>query len=136
VVRGGVPGVGAARLPAPDSENNAPPADRVLDRTTLDGLSPAPSAGGSAEIVQTSTGRQLDVEVSRLGAADGFYEVWLINPDLKRMVPVGILRGGSGRFELPDGVDLQTYPIVDVSEEPLDGVPAHSGVSVLRGTIA
>ena len=62
--------------------------------------------------------------------------MWLADTTLKQMVPVGILRGDAGRFELPDGVDLAKYPVVDVSEEPLDGNPAHSGVSVLRGTIA
>jgi hypothetical protein len=109
--------------------------NRVLAEATLDGLPAAPSAGGTAEVVQTSNGRRLDVDVSRLGAAQGFYEVWLIDKDVKRMVPVGILRGDNGEYELPDGVDLATYPIVDISVEPLDGNPAHSGESVLRGTV-
>jgi hypothetical protein len=128
-------GVMAERLLGEGSETGSPSADRVLQRATLDGLGPSPSAGGSAEVVQTPNGRQLDVQVGRLGSAQGYYEVWLSDPTLKEMVPVGILRGDSGRFELPDGVDLVKYRLVDISEEPLDGAPAHSGVSVLRGTI-
>jgi hypothetical protein len=108
---------------------------QVVASTTLDGLPRAPSAGGEAAVVQTDNGRRLDVDVSRLGSATGFYEVWLIDREVKRMVPVGILRGDSGEFVLPEGVDIEDYPVVDISEEPLDGNPGHSGVSVLRGTI-
>ena len=36
---------------------------------------------------------------------------------------------------VPAGVNLTDYPVVDVSLEPLDGNPAHSGTSVLRGTL-
>ena len=107
----------------------------MVASTTLDGLPAAPSAGGKAEVVQTGNGRRLEVDVSRLGSATGFYEVWLIDRDVKRMVPVGILRGGAGEFDLPDGVDLKDYPLVDISVEPLDGNPTHSGTSVLRGTL-
>ena len=119
------------------SDQGATPDDRqqVVASTTLDGLPAAPSAGGKAEVVQTGNGRRLEVDVSRLGSATGFYEVWLIDREVKRMVPVGILRGDRGEFVLPEGVDLEDYPVVDVSEEPLDGNPGHSGVSVLRGTI-
>ncbi len=42
---------------------------------------------------------------------------------------------GSGRVALPDGLDPALYATVDISVEPLDGVPTHSGQSVLRGTL-
>ena len=42
----------------------------------------------------------------------------------------------SGTFALPAGLDLSEYPIVDVSDEPVDGNPAHSSVSIVRGTLA
>jgi hypothetical protein len=135
LVVGVVAGVAGERLLGPADETGTTASPRVLTGVTLDSLPQAPSAGGKAEVVQTANGRRLDVEVNRLGAAQGFYEVWLIDRDVKRMVPVGILRGGSGQFDLPDGVDLETYPLVDISEEPLDGNPTHSGTSVLRGTL-
>ena len=51
------------------------------------------------------------------------------------MVPLGVLRPGTQTFELPAGLDLGEYPIVDVSVEPLDGDPTHSGISVARGEL-
>jgi hypothetical protein len=33
-------------------------------------------------------------------------------------------------------VNISTYPVVDVSIEPADGNPAHSGNSVVRGRLA
>jgi hypothetical protein len=36
---------------------------------------------------------------------------------------------------VPEGLDLDAFPIVDVSVEQLDGDPLHSGVSVCRGQI-
>jgi hypothetical protein len=36
---------------------------------------------------------------------------------------------------LPPGVDLNRYRLVDVSAEAYDGNAAHSGKSLLRGTL-
>jgi hypothetical protein len=51
------------------------------------------------------------------------------------MVPVGVVRSGDTVLPLPDDLDLTTYPVVDVSVEPMDGDPAHSGLSVARGSL-
>ena len=51
------------------------------------------------------------------------------------MVPVGVARAGTVSFELTVCLDLGRFPIVDVSVEPLDGDPTHSGVSVVRGVL-
>jgi hypothetical protein len=42
---------------------------------------------------------------------------------------------GLGRLTVPEGVRPGDYPEVDVSLEPDDGDPAHSGDSVLRGEL-
>ncbi|MFN8077861.1 MAG: sigma-70 family RNA polymerase sigma factor [Kineosporiaceae bacterium] len=113
------------------------PTPTVLVQVRLNAL-PQPEAAkafGSAEVVQASGSRELVVDVSDLGRTPGFLEVWLIDRDVKRMVPVGVISGSQGRFTLPEGLDLSQYPIVDVSVEPLDGDPTHSGTSVLRGVI-
>jgi hypothetical protein len=68
--------------------------------------------------------------------ASGYQEVWLIAPDLSRLVSLGIMNSSSGRFDVPAGLDLSGYPIVDISDEPLDGNPAHSSVSIVRGTLS
>jgi hypothetical protein len=43
---------------------------------------------------------------------------------------------GSGEYRLPDGLQVSDYPIVDLSTEPYDGKPTHSGASLLRGKLA
>ena len=72
-----------------------------------------------------------DTQVS----AGGFREVWLLTPDVSGLISVGTLEGTSGRFDLPDGLDLDEFSVVDVSEEQFDGNPAHSGDSIVRGPL-
>lgn len=112
------------------------PGGSVVASTPLRALgSAAPDATGSAVVVRSAGGTALDLDVTGLRAGDGFLEVWMIDRSVTKMVPVGVLRGDRGQFTLPAGIDLRDYPIVDISVEPLDGDPAHSGDSVLRGTI-
>jgi hypothetical protein len=92
-------------------------------------------ATGSAEVVATRDGEQLRVVLEAPELDDGFYEVWLLEPAVERMVQIGVVRDGTTTLDLPEGLDLAEYPIVDVSVEPLDGVPTHSGVSVARGVL-
>ena len=68
-------------------------------------------------------------------SSDGYREVWLIDANVEGMVSLGILDGSSGQFVIPDGVEVGDFPIVDVSWEPLDGDPTHSGDSIVRGQI-
>ena len=71
-----------------------------------------------------------------LPSADGFYEVWLVDLDAGRLLPLGALDDtGSGRLTVAEGVRLADYPEVDISLEPDDGDPGHSGDSVLRGAL-
>lgn len=100
-------------------------------------LSPLPDhqGTGTASVVGRGASRALDVDVRGLTRADGYYEVWLLDPSAKRLVSLGLLRGRHGSFTLPAGVDLADFPVVDVSIEPADGNPAHSGDSVVRGRL-
>ncbi|MET3950472.1 anti-sigma factor [Arthrobacter sp. UYEF36] len=94
------------------------------------------SATGSARVVEATDGqRTLEVRVDK-NEARGYQEVWLIAPDLSRLVSLGVMTSESGTFAVPAGLDLGEYPIVDVSDEPVDGNPAHSSVSIVRGTLA
>jgi hypothetical protein len=93
------------------------------------------SATGSAKVVKAPDGsRTLEVKVSK-DEARGYQEVWLIAPDLSRLVSLGVMNSDSGTFEVPAGLELADFPIVDVSDEPVDGNPAHSSVSIVRGTL-
>ena len=71
----------------------------------------------------------------RLPEADGYYELWLIDADVDGMVSLGPLTDGE-TVALPEGLDPAEFPIVDVSLEPFDGDPTHSGDSLLRGELA
>jgi hypothetical protein len=90
-----------------------------------------------ARIVEVEDGLQLDLALGESGLPepDGFYEVWLIDPNVEGMVSLGPARS-DGTYAVPPDIDVAAFPIVDVSVEPPDGVPTHSGVSVLRGTLA
>jgi len=94
------------------------------------------SATGSATVTEAGDGtRTIEVQLDKTEAS-GYQEVWLIAPDLSRLVSLGIMNSSSGRFDIPAGLDLSGYPIVDISDEPLDGNPAHSSVSIVRGTLS
>jgi hypothetical protein len=118
------------------SEPSAPvAAPPVIASTSLAAL-PQHQGVGDAKIVQTDEGDELVVDVSDLSTGDGFYEVWLIDPETFQMVGLGALVDDSGRFPIPDGLDLSQYSVVDVSLEPLDGDPVHSTDSVVRGELS
>ena len=40
-----------------------------------------------------------------------------------------------GTYDFPPGLSLADCPVVDVSTEPFDGNPTHSGDSLLRGVL-
>jgi hypothetical protein len=71
---------------------------------------------------------------------DDFLEAWLIDADSGAMVSLGPLpRAGADSTTVdlfvPDGLDVGRFDLVDVSSEPPDGDPTHSGASLVRGTL-
>jgi hypothetical protein len=112
-------------------DSELPPADEVADLTRLDGFA------GSAHAERR--GRELTVEATGLDPADDqFYELWLLDLDDGELIDLRSLGpiDDDGIFTIPSDVDLADYDVVDISVEPDDGDPAHSGVSVLRGELA
>jgi hypothetical protein len=101
-----------------------------------DGLSPeGRSTSGTATLVRRGGRYYLDLRLHDPPApAGGYLEVWLIDRQVKGMVSLGPYRG-PGAYALPANVDPSTFPVVDVSDEPLDGDPLHSGVSLVRGVL-
>ena len=96
----------------------------------------AAHASGRASVVERKDGsRDLVVRLDAPALKGSYYEVWLLEPSITGMVQVGAVRPGTTDLPLPDGLDLRQFPLVDVSVEPLDGVPTHSGVSVVRGEL-
>ena len=98
----------------------------------------APVAHGTA-VLATRPGDQhtLTVQVQGLPSVPGtFYEVWLMNASPQRLLSLGVLDSThTGIFQIPPGLDLSRYPVVDISLQPFNGSPAHSGNSAVRGTL-
>ncbi|MEI2766531.1 MAG: anti-sigma factor [Dermatophilaceae bacterium] len=101
--------------------------------TTLDGGRPM----GHADVVERTGVLDLVVDPGPLLAPPaGYVEVWLINTDLTRMISVGTLTPGHvTTVTIPPGALEQGYRIVDLSTEAFDDQPAHSGSSIMRGTL-
>jgi hypothetical protein len=127
-----VGGVATAAVVAPSSSGSDVTVAASVDLAPL----PEWDASGSAELGVTADGQQvLTVSVSADEQSEGYREVWLIDSDVDGMVSLGILDGASSEFVIPDGVVVGDFPIVDVSLEPFDGDPTHSGDSIVRGQI-
>jgi hypothetical protein len=110
----------------------------VVATARLAALPDWPDASGTATLRELPDGtRQVDVEMDTTAdAVDApLREVWLLTPDASGLVSIGFLDGATGTFAVPADVDLGAYPIVDVSAEPQDGDPAHSGDSIVRGEL-
>jgi hypothetical protein len=108
---------------------------QVLASAALDPLE-GQTATGTVTVVSTSSGPQVSVDVSGLAKPDGFYEVWLLDKDAKKLIALGVLDDtDKGVFAMPPGVSMSDYPVVDVSLEPQDGNPEHSHNSLVRGIL-
>lgn len=104
----------------------------VVAAVDLDRLGDAGS--GAAELVEEDGRYRLQVDTADLDPGDGFLEVWVIDSEVSKLVSLGPVRS-DGTYDLPPDLDPRQFPVVDVSVEPLDGDPAHSGDSVLRGQL-
>ncbi len=111
----------------------------VVASAQLTPMPDGPDRGGQAEATlnRTDGGYTVTVKASGVAGPEGFYEVWLLDEQDSGLIALGSLGPGEQQatFPVPDGVDLQTFNAVDVSDEPLDGDPTHSTVTVLRGTL-
>jgi len=134
-------GVGLGRLGTGTDETPeavSPPAETgtVVAATPLTALD-SDAERGEASAVKTDDTFTIRVSASELGDEPGVHEVWLINVDGKRMISIGLLASGDeGEFAVPMDLIDEGYRIVDISVEPDDGDPTHSGVSIARGELA
>jgi Anti-sigma-K factor rskA len=93
-------------------------------------------AGSSGEAVLERNAAGQEILIVRMNtpqSSSGIRQVWMMNPD-GAMLPVGIITGNEGEWTVPIDIEAD-LPVVDVSEEPRDGNPLHSGNSILRGTL-
>ncbi|MBK5111813.1 MAG: anti-sigma factor [Thermoleophilia bacterium] len=103
----------------------------------MDSLGEAP-AGASGEVSLTSSGEDpatVTVDGLKPSPNKEFYEVWLLG-DEGELISLGSFRvgaDGESRIEVPLPVNPEKYKYFDVSIQPENGSPDHSGRSVLRG---
>jgi hypothetical protein len=115
---------------APDQQATSPdrPAPAEADGDTPDRIRLTSLGGGDARATATIDGNRLRLSLSNLPA--GTYEVWLYDSviDAKRIGRVG----DDGRVNAQLPANAREFKYLDVSREPNDGNPNHSGQSVLR----
>ena len=99
-------------------------------------------AAATAVLLDEDGDDMLEIDDERLpfGAEDdASLELWMIRVDdgeIVDMVSLGpIDPDGTRDFVVPPGYDPDLYSIVDISIEPHDGDPTHSGRSILRGEL-
>ncbi|MFD2092639.1 anti-sigma factor [Blastococcus deserti] len=129
LVAGAVVGAGAVAV-VQNGDDGEP-----VTAVALDPLADNDASGRAEIVVRDDGSRVVEVELDAPPLDDEYYEIWLIDRDVVGMVPLGVVRPGRQTFELPADLDLGEFPLVDVSVEPLDGDPTHSGVSVARGEL-
>lgn len=111
----------------------------VVASATLDPVpgGPDPQTTGAAKLERVDGQYVLRVDATGLRQPDGFYEVWMMDPENAGLVAIGTFNANqqSATFPVPEGLPMSSFNSVDISDEPFDGVPGHSKVSVLRGTL-
>lgn len=118
-------------LVALDRQNPAP----TIAQAELEPL-PGQNVRGVAQVRDTSNGPILMVDVADLPETDGYYEVWMLTPEADSMVSIGVLgQGEVNQFPLPAGMDMNAFPVVDISLEQFDGDVTHSADSIVRGAL-
>ncbi|MFF0778199.1 MULTISPECIES: anti-sigma factor [unclassified Streptomyces] len=107
----------------------------VAHTRALDSL--RPSSTGYASLRGTGAHRSLTIQVKGLPTTPGYFEVWLMDRSHTKLVSVGVLApDGKATLPVPENIDLREYSIVDVSVQPYNGKPDHSGKSIVRGRYA
>src|SRR4051812_29335125 len=115
---------GGSKSTSPESP---PPATPVKGGAALEPLTASSAAKGTARL----DGRRLTLAVSGLPRPPGSYQVWLYNNEIDA-VPVTGFRSGNATVKATLPKSSSGYGDLDVSLEPADGNPNHSGQSLLR----
>ncbi|MGW6274422.1 anti-sigma factor [Streptomyces sp. NPDC055060] len=96
-----------------------------------------PASRGYASLTGDRGHRTLAIQVKGLPSTKGYFEVWLMDRSHTKLVSMGVLNAdGRATLPVPANVDLSEYSVVDVSVQPFNGKPDHSGRSIVRGPYA
>lgn len=107
----------------------------TLASTTLAPLDDTRAAGTATVVEEDDGTRVLRIDLEAPAPDGSYYEAWLADKSAVGMVSMGSVRPGTTSLPVPDGLDLRAFPTVEVSVEPMDGDPEHSGVSLVRGAL-
>jgi hypothetical protein len=120
--------------PSSSDGGDTPPAqtDGGKDEGRTEPLVRLGDGRGEGRIAVTDEGATITLR--GLPAPDGAYQVWLYDSIVDAQ-SLGTVSGGSGRVQVKLPADARSYRFVDVSREPADGNPNHSGESVLRAPL-
>ena len=132
-------GLGAGALGGGAGEGQ-PSSSIVAQLQPIGPLDPA----GSGTLTATEQAGVRTMAVRLTGVPDtagaDYLEEWLMNGAGTEIVALGALTrddtGYTGSFTVPSNLPMAQLDLVDVSAEHYDGNPGHSGVSILRGTLA
>jgi hypothetical protein len=113
--------------PAKPAKKKPAPKPAAAKPVSLGALGTASGATGTAAL--TAGGTRLTLNAS--GLAPGDYQVWLYNSVIDA-VSLTKVQGTKLSLDLKLPANASHYRYVDVSLEPADGNPNHSGESVLR----
>ena len=129
------------RASTPPTTTTTPtvPRARQVTLTRFDDTAPA-QAAAQVNVFTATDGRTVDLRVKGLPTPrkGEFYELWVLG-DQGKMISLGIVRvdaNGSADVRMPLPVSLRRFPVFDLSLEPGDGDPKHSGHSILRSAAA
>ncbi|MFT7600397.1 MAG: hypothetical protein ACI8TP_003339 [Acidimicrobiales bacterium] len=113
--------------------------DVLLASAELEVIGQGAVVPGQADLVQVNDDIALELEAFATTQGSDFLELWLLKFDadggLLDAVSLGSIVG-SGRYDVPDDLDLTGSWKVDISVEVDDGDDEHGGNSVLRGDLA
>lgn len=111
----------------------AAPQPRVVGTAELGPVS-AEESTESARMRDHDGRLELEVTVPDVpDPRDGYYEVWLRDAEASRLISLGTVTAAETTLQVPEGIDFEAYPVVDISHEHFDGDPSHSGVTLWAG---
>jgi len=93
--------------------------------------------GSATATVEVNDAPMLEIEFSEAIPGDETVELWLATEDFGDLFSLGTVPAGTTSWsgQWPSGLDPAVYVLVDLSLEPNDGDPTHSGRSFLRGEL-
>ena len=110
--------------------------DETAERIELNPIASLdPSPSGTVLISGEGSDRRAELSATGLPVSERvLYELWLLD-SARGQMSLGTFApdsGGEAKVAMPMPVTHEAYTYVDVSREPRDGDPAHSGASILR----